>query len=232
MPIAALAIPAIAGVAGGLLSKKGGSSNSSSIGSSQTSPLDPSILELNKSLKGLADYQLNQGQVALPKAFGALGQSENFYRTLLSGDRGAMVSLLGPQLNAIGQQGQAQQRSISQLLPRGGAITDRLGDLSTNTQGQINDQMLNYRPAAAQSLAGIGGEYANLGSGLLGGAGASLSGGLSSLLNQRGQDINAYLEKYRQSQENHRALGAGIGGLISILLGPGGILNPSKGGGG
>lgn len=228
MPIAALAPMIIGGaIGGGLLAKKasGGSSSPSSMAPSANSPLDPSIIALNQSLKSLADFQIGQGQQLLPKATGTLQGPQNFYETLLKGDREAMMSLLGPQLNAIGKQGQAQQRTLTELMPRSGAMTDRLGALSTNTQGQINDALLQYRPAAAQSLVGIGNTYANIGSGLLGGGGNNLSSGLGSLLGQRGQDINAYLAQYAQKQENSRSLGQGIGSILGLLIGPGGILN-------
>lgn len=220
------AIPAIIGVGGSLIGGLLGKSKAPSAAGIST-PVDPSIAALNTSLKNLADFQVGQGQTVLPKALGALGQSEDFYRTLLSGDRNAMMSLLGPQLNAIGTQGQAQQRSISELMPRGGALTDRLGNLSTQSTGQINDALLNYRPAAAQSLANVGGQYGQIATGLLGQGGAATSSGLSSLLGQRGQDINTYLAQYQAKQENDRSLGQGVGSLLGILLGPGGILNKS-----
>ncbi len=237
MPAIAL-LPAIIGasgaIGGGLLAKRASKNNAQAATQTTSQPTDPSIVALNNSLKGLADYQLQQGKAVLPQALSSLGASEDFNRTLLGGDRDAMMSLLGPQLNAIGQQGRSQQQSFAQLMPRGGYATDRLGSLSTNTQGQINDALLNYRPAAAQSLANIGGQYGSLASGLLGGSGASNSSALSALLSGRGQDLNAYLQKYGMQQENNRALGQGIGGLLSILLGPGGILNKggSKGGSG
>lgn len=233
MPLAA--IPAVIGasligggasVATSLINKKkgGGAGTAGSAGS----PLDPSITALNTKLGNLADYQLQQGQQILPRALNALRGPEDFYRALLSGNRGAAMSLLGPQLNAIGEQGAAQQRTASELLPRGGGLTDRLGANSTATTGQINDALLSYRPAAAQSLAGIGGQYGSLGAGLLGQSGATLSSNLSSLLNQRGQDINAYLAKYQAQQENDRSLGRGIGDILSLLLSPGGILSKGK----
>jgi hypothetical protein len=238
MPLAA--IPAVIGasligggasVATSLINKnKSGGSSAAGV----TTPIDPSLTALNTKLGSLADYQLQQGQNLLPKALDTLRQPEDYFRTLLSGNRNAVMGLLGPQINTITDRGAQQQNAISQLLPRGGRLNDRMGAQSTADTAQINDALLGARPAAANSLTNIGQLYGQLGSGLLSGSGNSLATSLQSLLGQRGQDVTAYLQKYQQQQENDRSLGQGIGSMLGILLGPGGILNKggSSGGGG
>lgn len=140
----------------------------------------------------------------------ALKPALNFFRTLLSGDRGAITELLSPELRQVRDNEQQQLNSIAQFGPRGGGMASAVNNVQNQTRGQIADLFQKTRPGAATALEGIASEYANIG---LGRYGLEQQGLNSSL---GGLEFLNEMERRRQEQK-----GAGIGSLIGGALGIG-----------
>lgn len=136
-----------------------------------------------------------------PSAQGLLGRAEqgfgpvlNYYSTLLGGDRGAISSLLAPEIESIGDQYQGVLRSGRQLAPRGGGSSAMFTELPFERARDVGSLISGARPQAAAGLASAAGEAGRIGVGagqvasnLLSGAGAGGSSILRSGLESRAQ---------------------------------------------
>lgn len=92
----------------------------------------------------------------------------NYYKTLASGDRNALSSLLGPEIGNINQGYQNAQNQTLTFGPRGGGRNSQLQNLGMQQQGDISRLFQTARPGAMQALAGISGQIGSQGSGLFG----------------------------------------------------------------
>lgn len=108
----------------------------------------------------------------------------DYYNKLFSGDRTTASAALGPQLDVLKQNRQAQLNQVSQFAPRGGSRTSADAGSDTASDASLSNLLMSLKPAAADSLTSAGLNLANLGSSIFGGGSQINSTDLSTLLNQ------------------------------------------------
>ncbi len=153
------------------------------------------------------------------------------YNALLSGNRGAAMSELSPEVQRINQGYDAASRNASALMPRGGGRTAFNSELPYEHMRDVNNLLSASRSTGAQGLlqagSAAGGQGQGLYSSILSGLAGASAGG-NSLLNY---DLQA---KAQQAQKNQQ-LGQQIYGILGPLLGKiggGSSVTPPTGGGG
>lgn len=131
--------------------------------------------------QALANSRLSSeyGQQALAGSRAPLSAAQQFWQSVLSGNRDSLMSLYGNEINDLGTQSRTAFQTAAQLSPRSGASAEYMSSLPF--QRMIAERRITSaaRPQAAGELASIGTNLASLGfSGLNGGnaAGSSLLG--------------------------------------------------------
>lgn len=149
----------------------------------RTQQFDAQFQPLIQQQTAASQYAMGQAQPLLGRASSAIEGPLSFWTTLLNGDRGAMSSLLGPELDGISERDSVARRAISQFGPRGSGMSARLGELGEGTARDINTAFLNLRPQAAdqvgnlaQLLFGVGTNLFNASTGTSGNTLQSLLG--------------------------------------------------------
>lgn len=129
------------------------------------------------------------------------GAAGDFYKTLLSGDTGAITKLLAPQINSIGKQTQQKKQAASQFGNRSGGTNAEMQAAGDTSRGTINDLISNLQGSAA-------GGAASLGTNLLSqGIGATNSAG------------NLGLQREQLQNQMMASVGQGIGKLAGFAFG-------------
>lgn len=179
-------------------------------------------LETNfeQQFKPLIDQQTAASKFAMGEAQPLLGQAKStlqgpldFWGTLLKGDRSAMSSMLGPELDAISAQDAATKRGFSQFAPRGSMMGARLGELSEGTQRDINQQFLNLRPQAADQVGQLAQLLFGVGTNLFNASTGASGNALQSLLGQRAGNQNERALRQQQNSNIFRAANFLWGGV-------------------
>lgn len=93
--------------------------------------------------------------------------SRNFYQAAMSGDQQTLMQLLGPDLNRISDGARQSLQTMSQLSPRGGASSSFMASLPFQTASQQSQLLASARPQAADKLASMGLNLANVGTNAL-----------------------------------------------------------------
>lgn len=158
-------------------------------------------------LFGGQNSTLNQDIGATGSAAGfasTQGQSDtaaasSFYKTLLSGDQGAIGKLLAPQINSTQKQGQQKKQTLSQFGNRSGGTNASVQGIGDSTTGSINDMISSLTGSAASGLGSMG---QNL-----------LSTGIA------GYGQQAALSQSRMSNWQNSLLGQGISGAAGYSEG-------------
>src|SRR4051812_39885267 len=103
----------------------------------------------------LMDKQSNNADMVVGLAKPLLQQSSdliqtpiNYFKTLASGDRNALSSLLGPEIGNINRGYQAAQNQTLTFGPRGGGRNSQLQNLGMQQQGDISRMFQTARPMA------------------------------------------------------------------------------------
>ncbi len=137
------------------------------------------------------------------------------YNALLSGNRGAAMSELSPEVQRINQGYDQASRNSSALMPRGGGRTAFNSELPYEHMRDVNNLLSTSRSTGAQGLlqagSAAGGQGQGLYSSILSGLAGASAGG-NSLLNY---DLQAKAEQSKKNQE----LGQQIYGILGPLLG-------------
>lgn len=184
------AIPLVAAGVGGLFGLIGAKKQSSAI-NKQTQAISPLIQQQADSSK----WSLSQAQTDIPAARAALKGPLDFWNKILSGDRNAMSSVLGPENDTIAARDALATRNLSEFAPRGGRRTLMLGDQPFQTATDYNKTLLSLRPQAAGQVTSLGQILAQLGLGEQSastGAGNSAIGGAMNLANLTNQGAGGY----------------------------------------
>lgn len=221
MPLAA--IPAIVGaslIGGGtaigstLLSNK----SASNAAKKNAAVVDPLIQQQATASK----FNLEGAKTDLPAARSALQGPLAFWKGILSGDRGAMSSVLGPENDVIAGRDALATRNLSEFAPRGGRRTLMLGDQPFQTATDYNRSLLSLRPQAADKQVTIGQILAQLGLGESSAATGAANSGINGALQQQGLDLS----RSQSTSQAMSGLGEGIGALLQLILKkPGGGTN-------
>src|ERR1700678_3857891 len=105
----------------------------------------------------------------MPTAQSALGGANNYYQKLLTGNRSTMEQAEAPEINAVQAGSDAQKRQLAaNTTARGGGTAATSQQRSTGTEGQIDNLLMQARPAAAQAETGIGENAFNTSAGTAG----------------------------------------------------------------
>lgn len=144
----------------------------------------------------------------------ALDPVSEWFRSILSGDRTALMSVLGPEVGGINRSYDAVSKAISQFSPRGGGRNQTMANVDFSKAHDIGDLFSKARPAAAAGLEGVasiyGAQASNDQSQNLG----ALSTILSGQLGLRAQDI----QKLIADRQFGGLFGASIGKLLVQIL--------------
>lgn len=142
---------------------------------------DPLIKQQSDASK----FALDKAKPLLDEGTSTLKGPLDYWKTLLSGDRGGIASLLGPELDAIGGRDAAARSSFSQFAPRGTSMGSRLGELNQTTQGDINRNFLSARPQAAEQLSQLAQLLFGTGTGLFNASTGASGNSLQALLGNK-----------------------------------------------
>lgn len=214
MPFLA-AIPAVVGasligggaaVGAGLLAKKA-SDNATKSTQKTLSPLIQSQADASK-------WSLDQAKTDIPKARETLSGPLAFWNNILSGNRQAAMSAIGPTADQQAAQVAAANRSQTEYASRGGRRTLMLGEQPLSTVTNMNQNLLSLRTTAADKATSIGQILAQLG---LGEDSAATSAGSSAISGALGQ-ANLANQAAANSADITKGLGTGIGALLKLLL--------------
>lgn len=207
MPALIPLIPAAIGAAGSIIGGKMAGSQSSQ----QKAALDAQTQlaqQQTANAKAGAGLSTQYSGMAAP----ALTNALSYWQSLLGGDRTAMSSVLGPEIEQYKQGTATATDNLNQFAPRGGARTSTLAELPYSTARTIGDMFATVRPVAAAQTGALGTGLAGLGINALN----SSTGAAGSASNDYLSQLN-YLNQQKQNQFN---TAAGIGkGLYSWAKG-------------
>lgn len=100
-------------------------------------------------LSGLSGTEANIG-------LSDINQSGAFMSAILSGDPARIGQVLGPQINAIKQQGQQQKQTLGQFGNRSGGTNAEAQTIGDTTRTQINDMISSLTGSAVSGLNNTG----------------------------------------------------------------------------
>lgn len=174
---------------------------------------------------------IKQGQSTVQSGLDTLQQPTSYWSKLLGGNRAQMSQATAGARAGITDIYRGAERGIERSGVRGAARDVQKGELNRDRAGKIAGLTTGVQPAAAEALAGIGGNTAQLG-GQLSGQGGSLLGASGNIFS----DLLGQGQKNRQygRQEGEKA-GGGIGSILfDIIRGIAGTKfgGKSSGGGG
>lgn len=135
----------------------------------------------------------------------------NYWSSILSGNRNAVTSAMGPEISRIGQGYNAAANTSAALNPRGGPSTSFLSELPFTQQRDVTSLLQQARPTAATNLFNTGQGITQTGSNLLNTAINSIYGSTAA-----GRDILNSSENMRKLEaERGKAIGSGLFDVIS-----------------
>ncbi len=132
----------------------------------------------------------------------------DYWSKILSGNQGAALTAMAPQVNTITSQYDGALRAMNQLAPRGGGRNAGMQDLAFRKAGDITNLINSARPVAAGNVSDIGTRIGNLGTPALSIASSGANSAAGTGLTQ--EQIN--------NQQN-ATLGTNLGTVLGILLG-------------
>ena len=95
-----------------------------------------------------------------------LGDAANYFKSLISGNRSALLRTVAPEAGAVQQQSDAQKRQLATSgTSRGGGVAGVNQQRDTDTMAAVDRLLFGVRPGAAQELAQTGAAIGNLGLG-------------------------------------------------------------------
>lgn len=141
MPAAAPIIGITGGALGGISSGMGGKKAGD---------------QLDKQLQ-IQSQQLQLGKDLVGQGMTAWKPAENYWSTLLSGNRAAVQGALGPISEQMREQSQAGIRQLGSSLPAGGERNLALAEARNKQYGDLARLYAGVQPAAAQALGQLAG---------------------------------------------------------------------------
>jgi hypothetical protein len=213
MGFLAPAIPWIAKGAGALVGMIGAKKAQKS--AQQRSPEEQQALS---GAQSSANVLGQQGQELIAAGSPYLQQAGNYYSTLLGGNRAAMRGAVAQPTAAITDIYRGAERGLERSHIRGAARDVAASELGRQRASQLAGLYTGVQPAAAQALAGLGGQFLGAGAGLAGSAGSLYS----HLLGQ------GFQNRVYGREEGEKA-GQSIGGLIFDVISGTWKKKPSEG---
>jgi len=105
--------------------------------------------QMGKFFTDLSTYGTQQGKTDI-------GQAENFWSDILSGDMNRISQVLGPEFSAINKQAQQRKKTTAEFGNRGGGNNAIMQSLDDNTRAAINGMISDLTGKSATALTGIG----------------------------------------------------------------------------
>ena len=173
-----------------------------------------SIYDINKLFKP----QFKAGKKNLAAGTHAFGDAQDFWGTILGGDRDAITQLMAPQISQVGDQYAAARNNVNEFAPRGGGKSAILAELPTKQAHDIGSFFLNARPAAADAMERLGAERNAAGMGEFAGAQSGPMGILQSILSHSLGQQQLDLQKRGQTLGIAGGLGETLGNVLSMWL--------------
>jgi len=164
--------------------------------------------------QGVADKGTTQGFKQTKAAAKNLKLPANFWKRILSGDRTAIMEMLGPEVGAIHAQSNAMKNNLAQFAPRGGGLGAAMMDIGNTDAGKIGNLISSVRPRAAEELAEIGSRQGSLGSSLVGMGTGAASSALGALGGSQGREM----EQANLNQNRGDSIWGDMGGALGAIL--------------
>ena len=163
-----------------------------SIFGGQNKTLDSAIPQFGS----ISQYGINTGE-------GDINQANGFWSSILSGDPTKIGQVLGPQIQAIQQQGQQQKQTLSQFGNRSGGTNAKARTIGDTSRSEVNNMISNLTGSAASNLG-------SLGTSLFGQGTAAL-----------GDQVSAAQQQMKNWQDSilGSSISMGIGGLEGFGIG-------------
>lgn len=143
----------------------------------------------------------NTGSSEIGAGQNLTGAAGDFYKTLLSGDTGAITKLLAPQIGSIQKQTQQKKQAASQFGTRSGGTDAEMQAAGDTSRSSINDLISSLTGSAASGAASLG---------------TTLSGQGISATADAG---NLGLEREKLQNAMMASVGQGIGKLAGLAFG-------------
>jgi hypothetical protein len=213
------AIPALI-TAGGYLGGQFMANKAASSAQKNAMQRTPEELGLIRSQTATSDALRKQGGELFQTAMPGVQSSLNYYQTLLNGNRQARTNAVAPEAGDQAQAFQGSEGAIKRNLT-GGERDQALAENARQRAGAISRLTTGVRPAAASGIAGLAPGLINSGTSAEGGS-ANIVGNLLGNETSNRQDANAYGFQAGQNTA------AGIGALVSQILGTFGKGNKSN----
>jgi hypothetical protein len=177
--------------------------------------MGPSTAEKQQSgdLGSLANFATSQGE-------GDISSSDNFWKSILSGDPTQISKVLGPQTSAINKQAQQQKKTASEFGNRGGGTNAAEQTADDNTRTSYDSMVSGLTGNAASALGASGSSLLSTG---LSGHEAAFSTA-NTIQQQKAAQLNDIFKSIASIVAAPFTGGASLGGLA------GGV--PTGGGGG
>lgn len=113
----------------------------------------------------LSQQQSQSGQAGQATATQGLGQSNDFWKSILSGNPTSIAAATAPLTNAaVGQADAAKRQEASMGTARGGGTNEGNQQIESNTRATVNNAVFSALPAAAQGEQSVATAQGNLGS--------------------------------------------------------------------
>ena len=154
------------------------------------------------------------GNQNVVQASANLSDAANYDLGVLSGNRGTVLATEAPEIGSILSSYDTARKAAGELTPRGGGRSATLNELPYKEAGDINKQIEQARPQAAQNLSDVAGKQAALGSTEQNLSQSDMSTTLDFLL---GKSANQ-LDWTKFDTANGAALGQSIGSAAAQLL--------------
>ena len=129
----------------------------------------------------------------------------DYWSRILSGNRGAAMSALAPEIARMGDQNTAEMKAASELMPRTGGRATMMQSMPFQNMQNVQSMFQSLRPTAAGQLGTLGG---------------TLQANATNALNASTNAGRSIMDYQVEKAKADRALGGGLGaGLFDLLKG-------------
>jgi hypothetical protein len=154
----------------------------------------------------IVNYGMNQAKSTIPTATSGLDSALSFFQALMSGNKEAITSTLGPSINSLTSQYATAKRVNNEFNPRGGGATAGNEEAQWSEAGQIQNLVSGAQTTGASGVASISEMLAQLGLGELGQASTTAA------------NTDAQLQASLQNQQAQQTqLGSAAGSFLALL---------------
>lgn len=162
---------------------------------------------------------LKQGQAATGMGLDTLSQPTSYWSKLLGGNRASMAQATAGARGSITDIYRGAERGIDRSNIRGAQRDVAKSDLNRDRAGKIAGLTTGVQPAAAESLAGVGNNMAQIGTSMSGQGGQLQQGGGNLFSNLLGQATNNRQYGRQEGEKSSSHIGSFLFDILSGTLG-------------